>query len=144
MYAIRSYYDNVLEVSASERADMAKAPYNENEYKKSIGVTELTGEKGYSTNERTGIRPSLDVCGIWGGYMGEGAKTVLPSKAFAKISTRLVPNQDYKKIGELFCKHFESIAPESVITSYSIHYTKLYELQCTNRPLWPCRTTSSI
>jgi len=108
------FYDDVIEVSEEERAMMAKAPFEKEGYKKAIKVEELHGEKGYSTNERTGIRPSFDVCGIWGGYTGEGAKTVLPSKAYAKVSTRLVPNQDNQKISEMFKKHFESIAPKSV------------------------------
>jgi len=108
------FYDDVLEVSADERAMLAKAPFNLEEYKSAIEVDEVAGEEGYSTMERTGIRSSFDVCGIWGGYTGEGAKTVLPSKAFAKISTRLVPNQDHEKIADLFKKHFESIAPKSV------------------------------
>jgi acetylornithine deacetylase/succinyl-diaminopimelate desuccinylase-like protein len=111
---IPGFYDDVIEVSDEERAMMAHAPYDEAAYKAAIGVEELVGEKGYSTNERTGIRPSLDVCGIWGGYTGEGAKTVLPSKAFAKISTRLVPNQDYEKMSQLFKTYFESVAPKSV------------------------------
>ncbi|GAB4324047.1 MAG: dipeptidase [Bacteroidales bacterium] len=111
---IPGFYDDVLEVSQEERALLAKAPFDEEEYKMAIDVEELDGEKGYTTMERTGIRPSFDVCGIWGGYTGEGAKTVLPSKAFAKISARLVPNQDHHKIAELFKKHFESIAPKSV------------------------------
>jgi acetylornithine deacetylase/succinyl-diaminopimelate desuccinylase-like protein len=111
---IPRFYDDVLEVSAEERAEMAKAPFDEEAYKKAIDVAALHGEKGYSTIERTGIRPSLDVNGIWGGYTGEGAKTVIPSKAYAKISMRLVPDQDHRKIAELFQKHFESIAPKSV------------------------------
>lgn len=111
---IPGFYDDVLEVSLEERALMAKAPFNEEDYKKAIDVVELAGEKGYTTSERTGIRPSFDVCGIWGGYMGEGAKTVLPSQATAKISTRLVPNQDWNKVSGLFQKHFEAIAPDSV------------------------------
>jgi len=111
---IPGFYDDVIEVDASERAEMAKAPFNEKEYKAAIDVAELAGEKGYSPSEHTGIRPSFDICGIWGGYTGEGAKTVLPSKAYAKVSTRLVPNQDNKKISEQFKKHFESIAPKSV------------------------------
>jgi acetylornithine deacetylase/succinyl-diaminopimelate desuccinylase-like protein len=90
------------------------APFNEEEYKKAIGVKALKGEKGYTTIERTGIRPTFDVCGIWGGYTGEGAKTVLPSKAYAKISCRLVPNQHHEKISKLFKEYFESIAPEYV------------------------------
>ncbi|WP_321368035.1 dipeptidase [uncultured Draconibacterium sp.] len=111
---IPGFYDTVQEVSAEERALLAKAPFNEEKYKKALGVEELKGEKGYTTSEHTGIRPSFDVCGIWGGYTGEGAKTVLPSKAFAKISSRLVPDQDHKKIAVLFKEHFESIAPKSV------------------------------
>ncbi|HBG41645.1 MAG TPA: dipeptidase [Porphyromonadaceae bacterium] len=111
---IPGFYDDVVEVSKEERSLMAKAPFSLQEYKKSIGVKELAGEKGYTTNERAGIRPSFDVCGIWGGYTGEGAKTILPSKAYAKISTRLVPNQDYTKIEKLFAEYFESIAPKSV------------------------------
>lgn len=111
---IPGFYDDVLEVSAEERELLGRAPFDEEDYKKAIDVAELTGEKGYSTTERTGIRPSFDVCGIWGGYTGEGAKTVLPSKAYAKISCRLVPNQDHLKIAELFKNHFESIAPKSV------------------------------
>lgn len=111
---IPGFYDKVIELSAEERAEMAKAPFNEEEYKKAIDVKALHGEQGYSTNERTGIRPTLDVCGIWGGYTGEGAKTVLPSKASAKISMRLVPDQDHEEIAELFKNHFESLAPASV------------------------------
>ncbi len=111
---IPGFYDDVLEVSDEERAKMAKAPFNEEEYKKSLDVELLWGEEGYSTRERTGIRPTFDVCGIWGGYTGEGAKTVLPSKAYAKISCRLVPHQKHLEIAELFKKHFESIAPGSV------------------------------
>ena len=90
---IPGFYDDVVEVKDEERKLMAKAPFDEEEYKKDLGVKELWGEKGYTTNERTGIRPTLEINGIWGGYTGEGAKTVLPSKAHAKISCRLVPNQ---------------------------------------------------
>jgi acetylornithine deacetylase/succinyl-diaminopimelate desuccinylase-like protein len=111
---IPGFYNDVIEVSATEREMMALAPFDEAAYKKSIGLEQLVGEVGYSTSERTGIRPSFDVCGIWGGYTGEGAKTVLPSKAFAKISTRLVPNQNHEKIAILFKEHFEKIAPKSV------------------------------
>lgn len=111
---IPGFYDDVIEVSDAERAEMAKAPFTLEDYKNALNIDEVQGEKGYSTNERTGIRPSLDVNGIWGGYIGEGAKTVIPSKAYAKISMRLVPNQDNKKIAELFQKHFENIAPKSV------------------------------
>lgn len=111
---IPGFYDKVLNYTPEERAEMAKAPFNLEEYKKAIDIQEVQGEEGYSTIERTGIRPTLDVCGIWGGYTGEGAKTVLPSKAYAKISMRLVPNQDHEEISEIFAKHFESIAPKSV------------------------------
>lgn len=111
---IPGFYDDVLEVSAEERKKMAQAPFDDEAYKKAICVKELFGEEGYTTNERTGIRPTFDVCGIWGGYTGEGTKTVLPSKAFAKISCRLVPNQDYKKIAGLFKEYFESVAPAYV------------------------------
>ena len=111
---IPGFYDDVMEVSKKEREMLAKAPFNLEEYKKAIDLKEVAGEEGYSTTERTGIRPTFDVCGIWGGYTGEGAKTVLPSKAYAKISTRLVPNQNYKVIEKLFKEYFESIAPKSV------------------------------
>jgi acetylornithine deacetylase/succinyl-diaminopimelate desuccinylase-like protein len=111
---VPGFYDDVLEVSDEERALMAKAPYSEEAYKKALDVEALYGEKGFTTNERTGIRPTFDVCGIWGGYTGEGAKTVLPSKAYAKISSRLVPNQNHEKIEVLFKEHFESIAPDYV------------------------------
>lgn len=111
---IPGFYDDVLEISAKEREMLAKAPFALEDYKKSLDIEEVFGEEGFSTNERTGIRPTFDVCGIWGGYTGEGAKTVLPSKAFAKISTRLVPNQQHEKIGELFVKYFKSIAPSTV------------------------------
>jgi acetylornithine deacetylase/succinyl-diaminopimelate desuccinylase-like protein len=119
---IPGFYDDVQEVSDGERAEMAKAPFSEEEYKKALDIEKTVGEAGFSTNERTGIRPSLDVNGIWSGYIGEGAKTVLPSKAYAKISMRLVPNQDSAKIDELFIKHFESIAPEGTkVTARSLH-----------------------
>ena len=111
---IPGFYDDVLEVSAEERELLGRAPFDLEDYKKAIEIGDVQGEVGYTTTERTGIRPSFDVCGIWGGYQGEGAKTVLPSKAYAKISTRLVPNQDNEKIAILFKEHFESIAPKSV------------------------------
>ncbi|MCQ2286258.1 MAG: dipeptidase [Bacteroidales bacterium] len=111
---IPHFYDDVLVISEEERALMAKAPFNLDEYKKAIEVDDVHGEEGYSTIERTGIRPTLDVCGIWGGYTGEGSKTVLPSQAFAKVSMRLVPNQTSAQIASLFQKHFESIAPKCV------------------------------
>ncbi len=119
---IPGFYDEVLEVSAAEREDMARAPFSLDEYKKSLDVEEVQGEKGFTTMERTGIRPTLDVNGIWGGYIGEGAKTVIPSTAHAKISMRLVPNQDYKVIGELFCKHFKAMAPKSVKVEANLHH----------------------
>ena len=111
---IPGFYDDVLEVTDEERAKMAEAPFDLEQYKKSLDIEQEWGEKGFSTNERTGIRPTFDICGIWGGYTGEGAKTVLPSKAYAKISCRLVPNQKHEVIGKLFQEYFESIAPKSV------------------------------
>lgn len=111
---IPGFYNDVVEVWAEERALLAQGPFDIEKYKKSIGVEEVSGEIGYATTERTGIRPAFDVCGIWGGYTGEGAKTVMPSKAFAKISCRLVPIQDYKEIAVKFKEYFESIAPKSV------------------------------
>lgn len=111
---IPGFYDDVVVISEAERAELAKAPYDEEEYKKDVGVQELWGEKGFSTNERTGIRPTLEINGIWGGYTGEGSKTVLPSQAFAKISCRLVPNQQHEKITDLVIEHLRNIAPASV------------------------------
>jgi len=111
---IKGFYDDVIEVSDEERKEMSKAPFNLENYKKSLDIASEVGESGFSTIERTGIRPSLDVNGIWGGYIGEGAKTVLPSRAYAKISMRLVPNQNSKKIDKLFEDHFKSIAPSGV------------------------------
>lgn len=111
---VKGFYDNVVELSAEDRAMLARAPYDEAEYKSFLGVEALRGEKGYSTLERVGIRPCLDVCGIWGGFTGEGSKTVLPSEAHAKISMRLVPNQDSASISKLFAEHFRSIAPDCV------------------------------
>jgi acetylornithine deacetylase/succinyl-diaminopimelate desuccinylase-like protein len=111
---IPGFYDDVLIISDEERALMAQAPFDESAYKKELDIKTVHGEKGYTTKERTGIRPCLDVCGIWGGHTGEGSKTVLPSKAHAKISTRLVANQDFNKISKLFQEYFESIAPDCV------------------------------
>ena len=111
---IPGFYDDVLVISDEERALMAQAPFSEEDYKRELDIRTVHGEKGYTTKERTGIRPCLDVCGIWGGHTGEGSKTVLPSKAYAKISTRLVANQDYEKISKLFKDYFESVAPECV------------------------------
>jgi len=119
---IPGFYDNVEELSKEERAEMAKAPFSLENYKKSIDIDAVYGEKGYSTNERNAIRPTLDVNGIWGGYTGEGAKTVIASKAFAKISMRLVPNQDWRTITELFKNYFESIAPKSVKVVVKPHH----------------------
>ena len=119
---IPGFYDNVEELSKEERVEMAKAPFSLENYKKSIDIDAVYGEKGYTTNERNAIRPTLDVNGIWGGYTGEGAKTVIASKAFAKISMRLVPNQDWRAITELFKNHFESIAPKSVKVVVKPHH----------------------
>lgn len=119
---IDGFYDNVLEVSASDREAMAQTPFDLNEFKKDLDVEDIWGESGYSTIERTGIRPTLDVNGIWGGYIGEGAKTVLPSKAYAKISMRLVPNQTSEEITEKFTKHFEKIAPSGVKVKVTPHH----------------------
>lgn len=119
---IPGFYDDVVESSEVERAKMAEAPFDASEYAKDLGVTELWGEKGYSSNERTGIRPTLEVNGIWGGYTGEGAKTVLPSKAFAKISCRLVPNQSSQKITEKIINYFTSIAPAGVTVKAAEHH----------------------
>ncbi len=119
---IPGFYDDVLEVQDAERTEMNKAPFDETAYKKDLDIAAVRGEKGYTTLERTSIRPSLDVNGIWGGYIGEGAKTVLPSEAHAKISMRLVPNQDSHKITELFAKHFMRIAPPSVQVKVTPHH----------------------
>ncbi|HTE11355.1 MAG TPA: dipeptidase, partial [Chitinophagaceae bacterium] len=119
---IPNFYDDVIVATSAERKLMAAAPYNEQEYKDDLGVKELWGEKGYTPNERTGIRPTLELNGIWGGYTGEGAKTVLPSKAFAKISARLVPNQSAEKITEKLLNYFTSIAPAGVTVKASEHH----------------------
>lgn len=119
---IPGFYDDVEELSDEERAKMAEAPFNLEDYKKSLDIEDVYGEKGYTTNERNSIRPTLDVNGIWGGYTGEGAKTVIASKAFAKISMRLVPDQDWEKITELFQKHFEAIAPKGVKVKVKPHH----------------------
>lgn len=111
---IPGFYDDVIESSAAERSEMAKRPHSDTDYAKDLGVKELWGEKGYGTNERTGIRPTIELNGIWGGYTGEGAKTVLPSKAYAKISARLVPNQSSEKITEMLLRYFKKIAPPQV------------------------------
>lgn len=112
--AIPGFYDDVRELTTAERRAFNKAPFSLRDYKRSLSIGDVEGEAGYNTMERTGIRPSLDVNGIWGGYTEEGTKTVIPSKASAKISMRLVPNQDFRKIARLFEKHFKAIAPKSV------------------------------
>ena len=119
---IPGFYDNVQELTASERAALNAAPFDLTEYKKDLSIDEVAGERGYTTIERTSVRPTLDVNGIWGGYIGEGAKTVLPSKANAKISMRLVPNQTDQEICDLFTAHFKSIAPASVKVSVVPHH----------------------
>ncbi|MBR0082824.1 MAG: M20/M25/M40 family metallo-hydrolase, partial [Bacteroidales bacterium] len=111
---VPGFYDKVVELSKAERRMLSRAPFDLKEYKEFLGIREVRGEKGYTTLERTGIRPCLDVCGIWGGYTGEGAKTVLPSTAHAKISMRLVPDQRSAEITKLFEKHFKAIAPRTV------------------------------
>lgn len=119
---IPGFYDKVEELSKDERAAMAEAPFSLEDYKKALNIEAVYGENGYSTNERNSIRPTLDVNGIWGGYTGEGAKTVIASKAYAKISMRLVPNQDHHEITALFKTHFESIAPEGVRVKVTPHH----------------------
>jgi acetylornithine deacetylase/succinyl-diaminopimelate desuccinylase-like protein len=119
---IPGFYDDVVEATPEERKKMAAVPYDENEYKEDLGVTELWGEKGFTTNERTGIRPTIELNGIWGGYTGEGSKTVLPAKAFAKISARLVPDQDSNKMTELLINHLKKIAPPYVTVDARPHH----------------------
>jgi acetylornithine deacetylase/succinyl-diaminopimelate desuccinylase-like protein len=119
---IPQFYDKVLELTNEERAEMAKAPFSLEDYKKALDIADVYGEKGYTTNERNSIRPTLDVNGIWGGYIGEGAKTVIASKAYAKISMRLVPNQTPDEITELFKTHFENIAPKAVKVKVTPHH----------------------
>ena len=119
---IPGFYDDVEIVTEEERAEMNKAPFDLDEYKQDLQIGKIEGEKGYTVLEQTSIRPTCDVNGIWGGYIGEGAKTVLPSKAYAKISMRLVPNQDPDKITELFTQHFKSIAPPSVTVKVTPHH----------------------
>lgn len=119
---IPGFYDKVDALTDAQRKELNAAPFDEKEYTEELGVKETWGEKGYTTLERTGVRPTLDVNGIWGGYTGEGAKTVLPGKAFAKISMRLVPHQSSEEISEMFQKHFESIAPKSVKVKVTAHH----------------------
>nr|WP_206684076.1 dipeptidase [Pontibacter beigongshangensis] len=119
---IPGFYDNVEELTEEERAEMGRAPFDLEKYRQALGIADVHGEKGYSTRERISIRPTLDVNGIWGGYTGEGAKTVIASKAYAKISMRLVPHQTSEEITEKFRKHFESIAPASVQVVVKPHH----------------------
>ena len=120
--SIPGFYDKVEELSTEDRTEMGKAPFSLTNYKKALDIDEVYGEHGYTTNERNSIRPTLDVNGIWGGYTGEGAKTVIASKEYEKISMRLVPNQDWKEITELFKNHFESIAPKAVKVKVTPHH----------------------
>lgn len=119
---VKGFYDKVAELSQEERDALEAAPFDLDEYKKDLDIAEVSGEKGYTTRERASIRPTLDVNGIWGGYTGEGSKTVLPSKAFAKISMRLVPDQDWYEIADLFEAHFKAIAPPTVKVTVSRHH----------------------
>jgi len=119
---IPQFYDKVIELSAEEREAMARVPFDEKEYKEHLNINAVQGEEGYTTNERASTRPTLDVNGIWGGYTGEGAKTVLPSKAYAKISMRLVPDQDHEEITQLFTDHFKAIAPDGVQVKVTPHH----------------------
>lgn len=119
---IPGFYDKVEELSLEERAEMAKAPFDLEAYQNALDIDSIYGEKGYTTNERNSIRPTLDVNGIWGGYTGEGAKTVIASKAYAKISMRLVPHQEWEEITELFTTYFESLAPKGVTVKVTPHH----------------------
>lgn len=119
---IPGFYDKVQEISKEERQEMARAPYSEENYKNALNIDAVSGEEGFTTRERGSVRPTLDVNGIWGGYIGEGAKTVIPSKAFAKISMRLVPDQNPEEITQLFTTYFESIAPEGVRVIVKPHH----------------------
>lgn len=131
---IPGFYDKVEELSSEYRKNLNEAPFNEEDFKRKLDIKAVEGEAGFTTLERIGIRPTLDVNGIWGGYIGEGAKTVLPSKAFAKISMRLVPHQDHKEIAQLFQKHFEAIAPESVKVKVKAHHGAQPAVVPTNSP----------
>lgn len=119
---VKGFYDKVEELTQAERAKMGEAPFSLDNYKKALDIAAVYGEKGYTTNERNSIRPTLDVNGIWGGYIGEGAKTVIASKAYAKISMRLVPHQDWEEITELFKLHFEQLAPAGVTVKVTPHH----------------------
>ncbi|HTX88797.1 MAG TPA: dipeptidase [Bacteroidales bacterium] len=124
---IPGFYDDVIAIGGDERAELAKAPFDETEFRRSLGVRELYGEKGYTTKERIGMRPSLDVNGIWSGYTGEGSMTIIPSRATAKISMRLVPEQDPDKIGKLFEAHIRSVCPSSMkVTVKALQGSKAY------------------
>lgn len=131
---IPGFYDDVIELTKEERTELNRTPYNDAQYKKDLGVDELFGETGFTTLERTGIRPTLELNGIWGGYTGEGSKTVLPSKANAKISMRLVPNQNSEKISKLFTEHFKKIAPKTVKVKVTAHHGGEPAVTPTNSP----------
>lgn len=133
---IPGFYDGIIELSADERKDLARAPFSDERFKKSIGISDVEGEEGYTVQERLAIRPTLDVNGIWGGYIGEGAKTVIASKAYAKISMRLVPNQNSGNITKLFTEHFEKIAPDSVKVKVTPHHGGEPALTPTDSPAY--------
>ena len=133
---IPGFYENVIDLSDSERSEIARAPFSLDEYKNALDLSDIHGEEGYTTMERTGIRPTLDVNGIWGGYTGEGAKTVIPSKAYAKISMRLVPNQSDEEITELFSDYFKKIAPSSVKVKVMPHHGGEPYVSPTNIPAY--------
>ena len=133
---IPGFYDNVIELSEEERAEIARAPFSLEKYKKALNLSDVHGEEGYTTMERTGIRPTLDVNGIWGGYTGEGAKTVIPSKAYAKISMRLVPNQSDDEITQLFSNYFKKLAPKSVKVKVTPHHGGEPYVSPTNIPAY--------
>ena len=133
---IPEFYDNVLELSDEEKKDIARAPFSLSEYKSALDLSDVHGEEGFSTMERTGIRPTLDVNGIWGGYTGEGAKTVIPSKAYAKLSMRLVPNQSDEEITLKFTNFFKSIAPKSVKVKVTPHHGGEPYVSPTNIPAY--------
>jgi len=133
---IPGFYDHVIELSSEERKDIARAPFSLDNYKKALDLSDVHGEDGYTTMERTGIRPTLDVNGIWGGYIGEGAKTVIPSKAYAKISMRLVPHQKEEEITKLFSDYFLNIAPKSVVVKVTPHHGGEPYVSPTNIPAY--------
>ncbi len=133
---IPGFYNDIIELSADERKDLARAPFSDERFKKSIGISDVEGEHGYTVQERLAIRPTLDVNGIWGGYIGEGAKTVIASKAYAKISMRLVPNQNSSNITKLFTEHFEKIAPDSVKVKVTPHHGGEPALTPTDSPAY--------